>query len=327
MNSKMIKKNLKWAVLAIIVSGALGAWYVNRQTTLIEDLSSREIQGFKTNTDKKSILLEKLLSGGPGKDGIPAIRDPKFTSINQSGFGNDVLGVLINLNGEQRYYPYNILVWHEVVNDSIKNNKFAVTFCPLCGSAIVFDRNINGDSLEFGVSGLLYESNLVMYDDRTESLWSQAKSEAIVGEYTGTKLDILPFQVITLEEVKKKYPNSKVLSKNTGHNRDYSFNPYGKYDTTEEIYFPVSKKDTRYSAKAIMYIVPFDGKSIAFEQIKLRDGQSSRYEIEGKTLTAKRVGEELLVTDSNGKNLPGYYEMWFSWVIHHEKDGIVWKIE
>lgn len=155
-------------------------------------------KNFKTNTDKKSIDLSLLLSGGPGKDVIPAINNPKFVPLTKTKLKDDVLGIYVSFEGEARFYPYNILTWHEIVNDKIGHTHFAITFCPLCGSAIVYNRNIKGEILRLGVSGLLYESNLVMYDDKTESFWSQVRGEAIVGDYTGTKLEVLSMQRISL---------------------------------------------------------------------------------------------------------------------------------
>lgn len=313
--------------VAILFFGKSAFETVSKISPILNPEGAGAIPGFKTNTNKKSVGLEKLLSGGPGKDGIPAINEPKFTTISQTSVKDDVTGILIDMNGGRRFYPYTIMVWHEIVNDSIGNNHFAITFCPLCGSAIVFDRNVNGKTLRFGVSGLLYESNLVMYDNETESLWSQTRGEAIVGDYTGTKLKILPFQAITLSELKRKYPDSKVLSQDTGYSRDYSYNPYGNYDANQEIYFPVSTSDERFPAKEIMFIIPYKDKSIAFEQLKLKDGQTSEFKINGDTLTAKRSGGELDVIDSKGEKLPGYYEMWFSWAIHHQQNGAIWKVE
>ncbi|MCI0533252.1 DUF3179 domain-containing protein, partial [bacterium] len=125
-----------------------------------------EREGLRTNTAKTSIPLDKVLGGGPGKDGIPALTNPKFTSVLEAGkvFRDDSLGILVTAGGETRYYPYNILVWHEIANDVVGGKPLVVTFCPLCASAIVFEASVDGEPREFGVSGKLYESNLLMYD-------------------------------------------------------------------------------------------------------------------------------------------------------------------
>jgi len=278
------------------------------------------IKGLKTDTSKSLIDLEAILSGGPGKDGIPAINDPKFTSIDEAGFDDDTLGVLVSFDGVQRYYPYNILVWHEIVNDSIGDNKYAVSFCPLCGSAILYNREIGDETVRFGVSGLLYESNLLMYDNLTESLWSQAAGEAVVGSYTGTELEVLPMQLITFEEVKEKYPDAEVLSKDTGYKRNYSVYPYGDYEETERLYFPISVNYDKYFAKEIMYVVNVDEKSLSFPYKNIPEGETI---IDDSGVIINRNGGEIEVTH-NKQKIPGYFEMWFSWAVHHQEDGAVW---
>lgn len=279
--------------------------------------------GLVTDTDAASIPLEEVLFGGPGKDGIPALDHPTFVSISNAEVNDETLGVLVSVKGEERFYPYSILVWHEIANDSIEDMHFAVTFCPLCGSAIVFNRQVDGDILTFGVSGLLYESNLLMYDRKTESLWSQAGTEAVVGDYTGTRLDILPMHIISFAELKERHPGALVLSTNTGYARSYDVDPYTGYGLTDELYFPVSVSDERFSAKELMYVVPVGNLSVAFPVAELTD--TDTFTAGTTTLTALRVPDGIVVT-AGGERVPGYYEMWFSWATQHEDDGVVWRI-
>jgi len=281
--------------------------------------------GLKTNTAKTLIDLDLLLSGGPGKDGIPAINNPKFDVINEVNMDNDVLGILVDINGDIRYYPYNILVWHEITNDVVGGKDVAVTFCPLCGSAIVFDRVVGGKTLNFGVSGLLYESNLVMYDTETESLWSQAEGRSIVGDLAGTDLNLVQMQLISFEELKKQYPQAKVLSTNTGYARNYKFYPYGGYDSSDEIYFPISNSDKRLPPKEIMFAFTVSGTPVAFEANKLTDGLIKKFKVGNTAVTAERNGEEILVRDGS-KIIPGYFIMWFSWATHNGEKGILWEL-
>lgn len=314
---------------AIIITAAIAFYLFTKTDTAKPSLdfndTALKLRGFKTDSSKSSINLDQLLSGGPGKDGIPAINNPQFTPLSEADFEDNVQGIFVEFGSTRKFYPYNILVWHEIVNDTADGQNIAVTFCPLCASAIVFDRNYQGETLQFGVSGFLFESNLVMYDTKTESLWSQAKGAAIVGDYTGTKLTILPLQQITLAEVKRKYSDTLVLSKDTGYSRNYSFNPYSGYEETDEINFPVSVSDKRFKPKEIMYVVPLGEKSIAFAQIGLKDGNQKSIEVEGQTITIERLGEEINVT-TNGKTLPGYFEMWFSWAVHHQENGIALEL-
>lgn len=278
--------------------------------------------GLETDTSQRSIELSDILSGGPGKDGIPAIYEPAFTTIEEADFEDDALGIFVEFEGVRRFYPYAILVWHEIVNDHVGDTHFAVTFCPLCGSGIVFDRNVDSETLTFGVSGLLFESNLLMYDTKTESLWSQARNQAVVGPYTRTKLEILPMQLLTFDDVRSRYPNTSVLSKETGHRRDYERNPYSGYEEDETLYFPVSVTDQRFNAKEIMYVIPFDGKSYAFPQLALNEGDNFDFDTEGVKITLRKSDAEVHAT-VNEQETPGYYEMWFSWATHHQEDGRV----
>ncbi len=285
-----------------------------------DDAVALPIRNIKTNTKVRSIDTKKILGGGPPKDGIPAITNPKFISQKEAKVEDDVLGVYLDVDGDERFYPYTILVWHEITNDVVGGKPVAVTFCPLCGSAIVFNRNVKGQVLEFGVSGMLFESNLLMYDRTNESLWSQARGEAVVGDYTGTELEVLPMRLIQFSEMKQKYPNAKVMSDDTGYNRNYGVYPYGDYEETERLIFPVSVSDKRFFIKEIMYVVGVDDKSVSFPQKKITEGST---DIDSLNLTIAKNGGEIIVS-RDGKEIPGYYEMWFSWATHHQGDGVVY---
>jgi hypothetical protein len=138
--------------------------------------------GLQTNTEISLIPLEEVVSGGPSKDGIPALSNSKFTSSTEAtNVPEDSLGILVTSENEVRFYPYTVLVWHELVNDTLDDVPLVISFCPLCGSAIVYERTLNGVMYEFGVSGKLWQSNLLMYDTATESLWSQIEGRAVVG--------------------------------------------------------------------------------------------------------------------------------------------------
>ena len=194
--------------------------------------AAQNIPGFNTNIEKRSIDLSELIDGGPGKDGIPSIDEPKFVTQEEASEwlrGREPV-ISLDVNGDAKAYPIQILMWHEIVNDDIGGVPVSVTFCPLCYSAIVFDRRHDGDTLEFGVSGLLRHSDMIMYDRQTESLWQQFSGEALVGGYTGDRLTILPSQLISFDQFREAYPGDPVLSRNTGHRRNYGENPYAGYD-------------------------------------------------------------------------------------------------
>jgi hypothetical protein len=212
--------------------------------------------------EKSIVPLDQIVSGGPPPDGIPSIDNPKFISVQEaSKFLEDselVLG--LNINGDIRAYPLQILVWHEIVNDEVGGVPVAVTYCPLCFTNQVFNRTIDGkqEVVEFGTSGKLYNSNLVMYDRTSKSLWSQALAEGIVGKYAGTKLERVPFDIAYWKEWKQLYPDSKVLSRDTGSNRPYGADPYGDYYSNSDLLFPVLNRDDRLGLKEI--VVGFENK-------------------------------------------------------------------
>lgn len=280
-----------------------------------------------TDTSIHSIQLEKVLSGGPGKDGIPALVAPKFTSIKEAGawLPDSAEGILVTIDTTSRFYPYNILVWHEIVNDTIGDTPVLITFCPLCRSAIVFDPRVDGTREYFGVSGSLYESNLLMYDVTTQSLWSQILGEAVVGSKTGATLTLLPFQTLSFSDVKQHYPKAEILSTETGFTRDYTHGPYGDYNTNDELYFPVSVNDTRFPAKELMYVVNYDDTSVAFKREDLLEAGTATLQVGANTLTVQVADGEIEVTDQHGTVIPGYTALWFSWATHHQTNGLVWK--
>lgn len=197
------------------------------------------LEGWETNTSKSLIDLNELIPGGPGKDGIPAIDNPEFVPADEAEswitYSEPVIAV--EFEGEARAYPLQILIWHEIVNDRMKGKPILVTFCPLCYSAIVFDRRVDGELLEFGVSGFLRHSDMIMYDRKTETLWQQFTGKALVGDYVGTRLNQLNSQIISFSQFRNSYPNGKVLSRNTGHDRPYGNNPYSGYDDIDNTPF------------------------------------------------------------------------------------------
>ncbi len=228
---------------------------------------------WKTNWSKHSIAYSELLSGGPKRDGIPPIDKPKFTNINEAKkyIADKEPVIFVKINDEVKIYPIQILMWHEIVNDSISDKKISVTFCPLCNSAIVFNRILDEHEYDFGTSGLLRNSDLVMYDRQTQSLWQQFTGEAIVGDLLGKQLELLPSSLIGFKEVYENYPNAKVLSKDTGFNRDYGRNPYAGYDDINKTPFLFDKKsDSRLRAMQKVLTLSIDGidKAYTYDSIK-----------------------------------------------------------
>ncbi|MDP8911049.1 MAG: DUF3179 domain-containing protein, partial [Actinomycetota bacterium] len=192
--------------------------------------------GWKTDFRRASVDLAEFTGGGPPKDGIPPIDEPGYESIEAArGWLSEPSPVIaLVVDGRARAYPLAILIWHEIVNDTLGDEPVVVTFCPLCNTALVFERTLDGTVYDFGTTGNLRFSDLVMYDRQTESWWQQATGEAVVGELTGKRLTFLPAQIVSLADFAAAHPDGDVLSRETGHSRDYGRNPYPGYDEAGE---------------------------------------------------------------------------------------------
>lgn len=194
-----------------------------------------EMQGFKTDFSKTTIDLARVLSGGPPKDGIPSIDAPIFETVGETtqqlGDSEPVVSVVIS--GDARAYPLRILTWHEIVNDTVGGVPIAVTYCPLCNSAPVFLRTVSGRVVDFGTTGKLKDSNLIMYDRQTESWWQQFTGEAIVGDLVGERLELVPARLESWADFRRAHPDGQVLVPNNPGFRSYGRNPYVGYDTSD----------------------------------------------------------------------------------------------
>jgi hypothetical protein len=274
--------NLKVIVPIVILGiaiGALAVLYEGESTTQVtfansgESNVSSELVMMETDGVKHLIPLDRIKGGGPPKDGIPSIDNPIFTDVQSSQFMSDSDTVIgLEINGEVKAYPIFILVWHEIVNDSVGGTPVSVTYCPLCYTNQVFERIIDGQEVEFGTSGKLYNSNLLMYDRLTESYWSQALGMAVKGELTGYQLNLVPFDVITWGDWKKLHPDTLVLTTDTGYIRSYATDPYGNYYTEPRIMFPVEYNDDRLFPKEI--IIGFNKNGI-YKAYKQNDIESN----------------------------------------------------
>jgi hypothetical protein len=191
-----------------------------------------DTSGWETDFSKHSVPLSEFQSGGPPRDGIPPIDEPKPTSQAdaEEWLSEREPILVVEVDDQVRAYPVQILVWHEIVNDSLGGRPIAVTYCPLCNSSLVFDRRVGDRTLTFGTTGNLRRSDLVMWDRQTESWWQQLSAEAVVGELTGTRLKVLPSQTLSWADFKRIHPGGDVLSRDTGAQRDYGSTPYVGYD-------------------------------------------------------------------------------------------------
>ena len=296
------------------------------------DNESKEIM--VTENVKHSVPLSEIIGGGPPKDGIPPIDSPKFVSVGEADFlADEEPGLAVEVDGISRFYPFQILVWHEIVNDTINGQRVLVSYCPLCLSGIVFDPVVKGERVEFGTSGKLWNSNLVMYDRKTDSLWSQILGEAIVGEMTGAKLAVLPSDMIRFGDFKKKFPNGEVLSRDTGATRFYGQDPYGDYYTTSGTFFSVKNKDNRLQEKDFVLGIVVDGKAKAYFPPAIKQKGEITDQFAGKIIVARyeqeldavrlyeKRGPSTALGGSGQKDelvrINPFSSFWFSWAAAH----------
>ena len=231
---------------------------------------------FKTDFSRHTVPYADILSGGPPKNGIPAIDSPQFVTVAEANsWLKDVEPViLVQANGpstsfrtgDARAYPLQILMWHEIVNDSVGGVPLVVTFCPLCNTAIAFERTLDGRVLDFGTSGRLRFSNLIMYDRQTESWWQQAGGDAIAGELAGRQLAFYPATIISWAEFREAHGDGKVLSRETGYTRDYGRNPYVGYDDVNRPPFLYQGPPTpgKLPPMARVLTVDLNGEAVAY---------------------------------------------------------------
>lgn len=223
---------------------------------------------FTTDFSRHTVPYGEILSGGPPKNGIPAIDSPKFVTVAAAdAWLKDVEPViLVQAGGDARAYPLQILTWHEIVNDMVGGVPLVVTFCPLCNTAIAFERTLDGRVLDFGTTGRLRFSNLIMYDRQTESWWQQAEGNAIAGELAGRRLAFYPATIVAWAEFKAAHPAGQVLSRETGHNRDYGRNPYAGYDDINQSPFLFRGPDTPGALPPMARVLTVDlnGEAVAY---------------------------------------------------------------
>ena len=296
------------------------------------ELSTEEIEmGIQVTTDGVKYIVnpDKIRGGGPPKDGIPSIDDPNFVTVAEADEwiqDNELVLGFIH-DDVKRVYPLQILVWHEIVNDEINGEPVLITYCPLCGSGIAYERTFDGEAVEFGTSGKLYNSNLVMYDRKTDTYWSQIDGKAIIGELTGQELVELSIDTVSWREWKKEHPDSEVLSQETGYLRDYGRDPYGTYYEDSLLFFPVENDDTNTGIhpKEVIHGIEIDGVFKAYiEKDLIENGGVIQDTINDVTIVvAKETDGRVTVFDKQGNEIVKERDFWFAWYAFHP-DTLVW---
>lgn len=240
------------------------------------------------------IPFDEVRDGGPGKDGIPALENPALVAVSEVTYlDNFDLVVGYVSNGEARAYPHKIFNWHEIINDDINGRKVAITHCPLTGTSVGWERTYNGRTTTFGVSGLIYNTNLMPYDRTTNSTWTQQGLKCVNGELIGVEALIFPVFETTWETWKTLYPDSKVVSENTGFSRNYQRYPYGDYREANGLIFSVSDIDTRLPQKERVHGI------IVGEKVKT---YQFKHFIDNKVLLDNFEGENVVIIGSKSLN-------------------------
>ena len=284
----------------------------------------RETFGFDESTTH-SVPLRELHQGCAARDCIPSLESPKYVSADAADHvADDDLVIGIGVGGDHRAYPTRILDRHEIVNDTIGGEPIAITWCPLCGSAVGIRRDVAGTVAEFGVSGLLYNSDLVFYDRQTETLWDQIEAKGIVGPLTGHELELVPVTMARWSQWRKAHPDTRVLSADTGFNIDYSRDPYARYRNSDGLMFPVSAVDDRMRPKSVVYGFDIGGEAIAFSKALLDEKGRVVHEFAGNdvTVTMHDDGSVRLVGEDGNVHAP-IRLFWFAWYTFHPETELV----
>ena len=282
-----------------------------------------ETFGFDAAT-KKSVALEDLLQGCSARDCIPSIDNPKFLSADQATHvSDDELVITLSYKGEYRAYPAQILDHHEIVNDTVAGDALAITWCPLCGSAVGIQRTVGGEITEFGVAGVLYNSDLVLYDRTTETLWDQIEAKGIVGTMTDVELELVPVSMSRWAKWRDKHPDTLVLSADTGFEYDYTEDTYVEYRASTRLFMPVSASDDRIHAKTVVFGFDLPSGAIAYAESVLQDGGSYRHDIGGEEAVVT-LHEDDQVSMQRGDQI--YHPIrvfWFAWYTFHPETGLI----
>ena len=280
--------------------------------------------GTKYTTDPSKIRGGGPPKGGIGVDrGIPALdeRNIKYVSVADADqwIQDNELVLALEYKSVKRVYPLQIMVWHEIANDVIAGDPIAVTYCPLCGSGIAYFRVLDGEPVKLGTSGKLFNSNLVMYDDKTDTYWQQIEGNAIVGELTGFELQAVSVDTVVWRDYKKENGDAEVLSQDTGMRRNYGRDPYGSYYENSFLLFPVENEDNRVHPKTVVFGIEVDGKFKAYREEDLKETNTIEDEFAGANLRIERSDSGIVkITNvDTGEEIIKERDFWFAWYAFH----------
>ncbi len=273
-----------------------------------------------------SVPVEDIIKGAPSRNAIPPINSPQFVAASEVKWLRDNSRLIgFEHNGIQRAYPLEILNRHEIVNDTFEDLNVAITYCPLCGSGMAFNRLVDDQLLSFGISGLLLNNNVLMFDQTTNSLWSQIDSEAITGANKGKKLIELPVMHMTWSEWKEKFPNSQVLSRETGYDFPYAEAAYVGYDRTDEVPFPVVAENDDFKPKELVMGVSVDGQFKAYPLRSIKKKKNKFDDLIGRkkvSIQYSKKSNTAQIFDEEGNEIPSIRLYWFAWYAFHPETEV-----
>jgi len=329
---------MKKALVFVLILILAGCAAVQEEADVHEEVAMENRAEISSDADvmvdkdgrKYLIDPNKILSGGPPMDGIPSIDNPKYVSVSDADewIEDNELVLALIYKGVKRVYPLQIMVWHEIVNDFVAEDPILITYCPLCGSGIAYERKINGETVEFGTSGKLYNSNLVMYDRKTESYWTQIDGQAIVGELTGMELDAVSIDTVVWRDWKNVHPDSEVLSQQTGYSRPYGKDPYGSYYENSFIWFDVEAIDTTVHPKTVVFGIEIDGIYKAYKAKDLVELEAIDDEVNGQRIRVERTesGIVRIINVDTEEEIVKERDFWFAWYAFHP-ETLLYEVE
>ena len=289
-------------------------------------IDAKSYNGFDLSN---SVIDKKLIvQGGPPRDSIPSINQPKYVSVAEAGFmKRDDIVLGIKIGNKAFAYPRHILNWHEIVNDQFDSTPFVITYCPLCGSGLAFSSKVKDQHLKFGVSGLLYNNDLVFYDQETESLWSQIEKRAISGQFVGVELKQLLLEHTTWEAWEKANPATVVLSDDQGFKRNYRHDPYTGYDTSSQVFFKTLRqapKDFHSKEKVLGITINGEAKAYPFSELNKFAKASFQDKLAGTAYTVhwNAAAQSATLIAQQGETLTPTVAFWFAWYNFHPEAAI-----
>ena len=300
-------RNILFFGVAIIVIALVVLWNLKPTAQIVQTPEQASDLDF---------IADNIVQTGVPKDGIPPIDNPTYLPADQTDISNDEIVFGIVINGEARAYPSSVMYWHEIVNDNINNQQVSVTFCPLTGTVQGFLNQ------HLGVSGKLSHSNLVMYDRDTDSLFPQIIATAVTGPKKGTTLEQFPVTVTTWKLWKQQYPNTLILSRETGFPRDYDDKPYPGYEYALQVWFPVAAKSDLFHSKKIVHGVENNGEFLAIPKEEFKQEKTTMLGEEEITIKYNKA-LNTIETFKGEQQLPSFDTFWFAWYAYHPETKVL----